>query len=1557
MQHNTLTKLALATTIFSTNLVFASDFTIERVIERATTAEPSVCLVSNKNFDNVSNEKLKSFITLKENEQNVALNLNAYEHNLCFTNLKHGAKYEVLLKKGLTTDTDSLTNDLTYSFDVSDSSKFLSLENGTIIPTSSKEQSISFETINLDKVHVRVYAISDKRPDVLTEFLNFNNNRYRLSQLINKSGTIVYEADLDIKNVKNEKVVSTIDLKDFIKTQKSNLFIVSIIENDGINNEYDLSDIAYNDSRLIENKYVIATDLSLITYKTENELLVQARSYADAKAQKNTSISLISQSGEVLAEKQSDENGFVSFEKELISGTIGNTPSLIIGKDKEDISIQNLNTSPLYLNANKGNVNLNTTNVLAYTGRDLFRVGEDVNYTAVIRDEKFIAKKDLPFILEIKNPKQSTVVKEKLTTNDSGLINYTYKLNDNALFGNYSFNLYLSDKLIDSHKITVNDFIPAQITLSQDILNGNLSFGQNTIKLNSLFNYGAKASNIATALDVILTPDNNPIEGYEEYFFGINEVDANNNLQQERLSFNSTSDKDGISTFNIAINKKPYPIKAKLNYSCFDTQNQNVTLNKEASVLFDKDLIGIKETKKDNGSVAFNLISLTPDGNLISQNVSYALYKEQVSYNYVFENGTWQYLRFARKVPVSQGNLLIDNNQDNQDTLSFNNLENGNYILELNGKDTITSYNFYNGFRLDSNDDNTPWTFDLLTDKKLYSKNDNVKLSFNSAVDGFGSLVIKAQGSDKLITKNLDIKKGENVITVDYDEDLYPSAYALLNIYSPYGQNIAINRALGIAYIDFAKENSILKVKAVNDIKKVKANSKVQIPISIENSDGKDVYVEAHLIDVGILNLLTSKSSNLNNFIQRRIPFSLNLFDTYNRLIASKVASQNEGYGEMLMNAGMSIDALKAMPTKSYALYSGIVKAENGNATLSFDIPNFYGALKLSVNAFSEDKLGSYENKIVVSDNATTSLTLPRYLLENDKAKAKINLHNINFDKANFKINATCSGAISCKVDKETKTITKGNREDFLFDINANALGVGSVSYEVSAENYKFSDTVDIEVKENYLNSFDFYTKALKQGEKTVVQFNKQFKEDAKVYASVNALPYINDAIYDKVYKGFTICLDDYLAKLDALLTLDKKEDGSLITDLIDKVLTYQDGLGNFTDAGPYSSNYYKTLYAYDVLTKARNLGFNVPDYAYDNCYKFLINNQNNFNNIDLSYFYYLMSQKEAINIANLRYLFDDQDLISPFSYALMYVTFNNLGDFNRAKVAEDRMMIAFENYQKALEKFYNINSKRDYWQLLSEISKFNNDFATTMNYDVLFAIKAAIETKNLALIDELITFLDVNELTSSFTSMQTIASAINAQKLMPNGKEITLNNNEFTCNEKECLLFASIYGKEKAMPENSSNGIKIEKVYYDKDGNVLDTTKDLKLNDEIVVTLKLQSSLSNKGQTLVEDIIPACFEYERNIFPNNEKQFSFAKQSATDIETIKANSKISFNISNSFNAYNQFDEKDDTIYISYLLRVSALGTYNLTESSAILLDKPSANSRFSVKGTINTNL
>lgn len=1343
-------------------------------------------------------------------------------------NLKQGLK----LTSGKT-----LSADVNVPFAISDAQAQIKLPYNMILPKNNTNNSFVIETLNQPSFKLNIYRLSTRSLNDLDlyELLNSNITNYSLVSLLNSNARLVCSKTFDLssgkpveikeqddisvfttqntatkanktsldklnsktsapadttisqsleqkialykslpENLRNQPIKTEIKLSDFVEENDDGIYLIlaadSRIDISNHNNLY-----SYNTGALpLTAKLLMFTDLGLTTYKSADGLLANVRSLTGAGNISGVKIELIAANNEILASGFTDDTGTVRFGKEVISGENALRPIALIARTSKDVYSMDLRSSPLYIEGNQNKIkSVDGFETFAYTDRGIYRPGEVVHYTSLVRNTNLQAL-DAPLTLTVYNHQGNEVERVLLNDSKSGGYEYDFKIAKGSGLGSYRAVLSLGKKQLAVTKFAVSSMVPLQI--NSEIINddGMISIdAPYTFKSRTNFNYGSNAANLSGQFTITRSPDLNPIisptathaDSIKGFHFGADEREQSSLTKSDQF-YSLRTDVEGILQQQVSFKSEEYPQKITVTSQVFDTNGQPATATRTYKLSFNRPLIGIKQLPANDG-VSFALCSYLQDGSTFPQDVKYYLYKEFTDYNFVLDNGVWKYVTFKSKKLVGQGQAKIDNQNLNQ-ALIKTKLDDGNYFIELKSDKSYTAYAFSKGFS-SSNQADTPDTIQVFADKKLYSAGENAVLSFDSPFNGFANLVVGRQTISSF--KTFSVKRGRNTIKVPLNDELFPQGHVLLSLYAPMtGQNTATVRVIGTADLNMDLSSHEIEINASMP-ETIKPESTLTVKLQAIPTDPKaqlkEPYAKLTLVDNGILQLTNFQSPDPNKVLTQDRIFNVQMFDAYGYIMQDP-KQQGQGYGataeglfDMQMNG--SATALFDTPIKSTALASKIVPLDSqGQAQVDFEIPQFSGSLKLMAVAWDQDKTGSTQKDITVHDQAVASLGLPRFLNLDDEAMVRLNLHNLKSTDPNFKIDVSCSGALQCS-QQSVLNLKAGARNDVFFKLKGLEQGTGKISLKVMNKEFNYDQDYQLTVTSPRLPMFNTQSYYIEPNSSVNLDLSKDYTNIQGAMVSSSALPNVNPDILVRQINSFNWDLQDQIAALEGMLLYGSRLLEDITTqvaaqsnsnnnggvkpinsgakhnpefymakyrsqaELNDAIQELVDRVSAQLNASMMDNNDFNQVYATDVLLKASAQGFNVNLSVLERQFEQLRKMSNNFGNYSIgSYANAVLSRIESINPASLRYSLDERALTQPLQLAYLAQALEQIGDHNRAANALDQAITNLLAWQQGEQELNQEKDQNKRQELINNLNKFRFN-STSLIHDAYVVLDTCL--------------------------------------------------------------------------------------------------------------------------------------------------------------------------------------------------------------------------------------
>ncbi len=1547
-----ITKIALAVSIAlsGSTLVYAANgnLAVQRVINsQGTATNAKACIVMSNDLTGTA-DTVAPYVDVKNLETGITTKSGVVldGRSICLTDLEYGTNYEISLKKGLTVSGATLNSDYSTKFKTPDGSSYFTLLPGNLI-SSQGEHQVAIETVNYPEYKVMLFRESKDDLTSYWDWSNFYDSDYLYSILsgIREHSTFVGSKNFTVKGEKNKKQISFVNLDDFAGKLPSGLYKIVVTSAKAPDCDKSLTCLDQYDSGEgsfpVALKRIVISDLGVTAYQGSSFVDVAVRSLASGKPISGAKASLISHSNEVLATVTTDDNGYAKFSYESMSGTNSREPLLVKVVKNDDFYAVDLRKGSLSFDDVDFTYLSNTVNphynVYSYFNRSMVRPGEKVFYEAIVRNQQLSAADLKTLKLMIYRP--GGVLFREVTLNNprAGAFGYEFEFDKNSSEGSWRFDLgFDQNNVISTNKVNVSSFVP-------DSIETKLSFDKEIVTLkdaltiSTKYLYGAPAGGISISGNLYVYPDHHPVAKYKDYYFG---PDSDKDYQV-RGSYDyapGLTGSDGLHTYTFSgIKTYDYPSRLEFGVNFTDPNSQVTRKEISTKLEFVGPMIGVKiEGDKVNlRQQKLHVILSDQQGKLYTGKVNYRLYRQDVSYQYIYKDGVWSYFRNVSRTPVKAGDVDV---KDDLSTVINQELDFGNYILELEGAGAVaTTTTFYAGSKA-FQDPSRPERIELFTNQKTYKAGDKLEIEFDSPYDGYADLMIDS--SNDLF--HFEVKKGHNRVDTKLPSSFVKGGYALLSTYaSEANKYLGAVRSVGIAYLTFSDDDKLLKVSS--DLpESVKPNTGLDINIKVDGADS-DTYVTATLIDEGILKVSKQKPSQPENYIYNNRDFTTRVFDDYGYIMRSP-SHTGQGYGDD--DEGGSY-VLSNITDNLMSYYTQDVKVNDGVATVHFDLKDLSSTAKLSVSAWSKDRLGSLDQTLVVKDNTVSKVNLPNYLHNGDVINASLLIYNLKQDSSGYTYTVTCSGAMSCNLSGKID-VKAGQESSIPLDVKAESVGEGFVDIKVEGPDYNFATRKSYEVLTPYAHMTENKIAVLKGSEQKNIALNSIFDNSALATISYGKLPVSDAKAIVKELMGTSLygSIDNAaagLAALDLLATLEKdpNADKEYINTLADYIRARVSAVSMFLGSNCdylnesfFQDGENRYAFAYDsiFLVKASRAGFNVTNKLVDQLYtalqRQLTSEHDNVTALTLSS---LMLMGENV-LSNAIYSFDNMQgkTEKPLEALALYAEiFKAYGD-------ETRMNIALKEGQKiASDVFKKLsNNEKTAAQILAKyasISKALPYGVNTYAHDLLSLIRAKVRCGSSDGLDELFSYLS-----AEITDAPAVKAVLVELSSLPEAKASVTqdgikvsSNNIAVANPGAEPAVASISVSGDTIAQSFTPVVNVYQEFYGADGKEIRGPVNIKLGEDLLVVQRIVFGAEYSGIYNYNVKLPANTSFVK--FMDNN---SLAKKYPS-LKNLKLN--YSFRTAGDTGIY--FSDsvyKSKSIVLAYVIKGSHKGT------SAPLMNKGS---------------
>jgi len=1488
--------------------------------------------------------------------------VSAQGRQLCIGGLTHGERYQVKLRDGLPAKLDdALSKTAALAIYVKDRPASVRLSARSYVLPRVGQSGIPVTTVNTAKVAIEIYRVGDRglAGQVVDGTLSRQIGQWEIGRLQQRLGEKIYEGSLATRVERNKAVTTAIPVNEAVPQIKPGVYALIARP----------ANATARRSRDAATQWFIVSDLGLTTVKGDDGLHTFVRSLQTAAPSDGVELRLIARNNEVLATAKTDGNGYAHIDAGAIGGEGGLAPAVLMAQaSNSDFAFLDLTANAFDLTDRgvKGRNAPGPIDAFVYTDRGVYRPGDTVHASALIRLADGKAS-PTPVTLIVARPDGVAFTQTVLTDAGAGGRSVPLALPQDAMTGTWRIRVHIDPKqpAIAQTAVLVEDFLPERLALNLDAKTPQIAPSQPyAVTLAARYLYGAKARDLAVEGEVIVKPVATDSE-HAGYRFGL--ADRFVSPTRAPLETNARTDDDGRATVSFTLPPIPRtakPLQAKLLVRLREPGGRTIERSVSRPVATGLPRLGVKPLFDDDrigeGAPArFKVIALDAAGKTAPRDsISWQVLRLDRVWQWYKRKGSWTYDSAVVTRKVAAGSLNVDGTSPGR---IHEMLEPGRYRLELtatqaNGKPLKTTYVFASGW-YQSNEADSPEVLDVALDKPSYKPGETAVVRVATRLGGRATVAVL---NDRLLaTKVVDVGPGNSEIPVQVGEqDWGAGAYATVILHRPMdaARKRMPSRAIGLAWIARDPSDRTLTVELAAP-QKTRSDREVTVPIKIDGADGQPAYVTLAAVDIGILNLTRFKTPSPGAHFHAQTRLGVELRDLYGRLIDGMRSESGPLRSGGDFDAGLAMQSAPPV-SRTVALFSGIVPVgSDGTANVTFEMPQFNGAVRLMAVAWTGTKTGHASQDMIVRDPVALTIATPRFLTLGDTAEALFDIHNIEGPAGEYTITITADS------DGQPVETLAGGRHMLKADarkrvpvkLSPKAVGPTTLTATITGPNgVAVSRSLSLDVLAPGRDRRQVNVSTLAPGQSLSINDDQlrgfvpgtaQVAISAGTGAAVNVPALL--AALDRYPYG---CTEQTISKTLPLLyanalakTAGLKTDADIenrIEAAIARVLARQDSAGGFGIWGPSSADMWLTAYAGDFLTRAGESGRHVAQGAFRQTLDRLANHVAYQQSVikggaDLAYALYVLARNGRAPAGELRYFTETklEAFTTPLAKAHLAAALAMIGDKDRARRTFDAAFAAIsaaQHSQAARSDFGSRLRDRAAVVALAAETGFVGAPGTSAN-----GLAQAVSARGRTSTQEQVWLI---------LAAQALTTQSAAQRLSVNGQphqgalrttlsRHDLNGTDWTVTNTgprptDVAVTTTGAGRKPAAPQQ--NGFTVARSAYTLDGVPVGlagpdgTGVEQNTRLVMVVTVKAQQ----RGRVLVVDRLPAGFEIDnpRLVDGDTIKALPWLKPKIRPDHTEFRDDRFvaSFNLLNAKAVANGHD-----ITVAYMVRAVTPGTFS----------------------------
>ncbi|MBD9376697.1 alpha-2-macroglobulin [Pseudoxanthomonas sp. PXM04] len=1090
---------------------------------------------------------------------------------------------------------------------------------GSVLP-ARESRGLPVVSINVKEVDVEFLRVNEKSlPKFFSEYQRGGrrgswdlDSDYGDSTPIAQLAEPVYVNRFLLGGKPNERLLTYLPIQDIKELQEPGLYFAVMKRTGKFAGDF-------------ETAFFTVSDLGLHTRAYKDKLFVHTASLRDGAAVGGVELRVLDAKGETFLTGKTDSNGNALLKYTLDAGHV------LIARRGQDVSMLPFNQPALDLSefAVAGREQA-WFDVFAWSGRDLYRPGETVRLSALLRDFDGRPVKAQPIFLRLKQPDGKTFRETRLQPGEQGYFNFEQVIPQEAPTGRWQVEFRTdpaSKEAVQGMTLRIEEFLPERMKLDLD------STGQATLKpgqplqlqATAAYLYGAPAAGNRFTARLAVAVEQHPVEALPGYFFGDPTVEL---PKEAKDVVDAKFDDKGVYREAIALpaEVKPVtPVAAVVSGSVYETGGRTVTRTLKRVMWPANALVGVRPLFDDkdgadaNSNAGFEIMRVDAAGKpQPGKGLKATLVREHRDYHWNYdEDGGWDY-DFTRRFENLETKVI-----DAGATAARIDypVEWGEYRLDVfdPASGLTTRYPFRAGWSWDDQNrglDARPDKVKLALDKTGYKAGDTLQVTLTPPHPGKGLLMVEADRM--LYVQEIDAKPGSRFsipVTQDWERhDVYITALVFRGGSAP--SKITPARAVGVAHVPMDRKARRVAVGLAVP-KQMRPEQELPVTVSVPELAGKAAHVTVSAVDVGILNItrFPVPDANAQFFAQRRL--GVDAYDIYGRVIESFEG----GSAKIRFGGDMALTALPQAkrPTsrvQTVDLFAGPVKLDaKGNARIRLKVPDFNGTLRVSALVYSDERYGNRDRETLVRAPIVAEASLPRVLAPGDRSMVTLDVQNFTGKPGEFSVRVDGEGPLSIGESARSAKLSTDAKTTLSFPITAGeGYTTAKVRVRVDGNGFKVDRRYDLPVRAGWpavLRSRTLVLDSMAPVEMGAGLADGLMAGSVNARMLVSALPpipfasalqgaleYPYGCAEQTTSKGYAALeLDDATAKSLGVGGLDAKKRRERMEGAFGRLASMQVANGHFSMWGDDGYvNPGLTPYVVEFLLDAREGGFAVPD-------------------------------------------------------------------------------------------------------------------------------------------------------------------------------------------------------------------------------------------------------------------------------------------------------------------------------------------------------------------------
>ena len=864
-------------------------------------------------------------------------------------------------------------------------------------------------------------------------------------------------------------------------------------------------------------------------------------------------------------------------------------------------------------------------NGIIYGERGVWRPGDSLFLTFVLRDRQQTLPAGHPVVMELYNPQQQ--MEKRLVTHQgkNGFYSFKTKTSRNAPTGTWRAKVKVGGSEFE-RSLRIETVKPNRLKVHLDFEHEILTSEVREATLSSRWLHGAPAPGLKADVELSLSAGSTQFDRYPDYqfddpsreYYGSEQMIFEGNLNEE-------SQAQVPLEWEIDQDQAPGMLNASFKVRVFEKGGDFSVNRMQKKYSPYKGYVGVKvpEGKGWNGALYSNESHLIPIAAVNEEGQPVTRRKVKVEVYSVSWRWWWEqsgdrnlsrYVRNKNAYLIQEGTVDVINGEGNYE-LKFDRNYYGRKFIRVIDPETGHSagQSFYVTYRgwWDNSNGSSPGGAEMLTfntSKDQYAVGETVQVEVPSAREG--RILVSIESGSKIVkTYWHELREDANTIEFEATSAMAPNVYVHLSLLQPHDQvhNDRPLRLYGVQPVSIENPDTRLEPQ-IEMPPKLAPEEKFTVRVS--EKENREMTYTLAVVDDGLLDLTHYKTPYLWSHFYAKQALRIHTWDMYKYVMGAYTGKMAGllavGGDDYIAKSGGS----KANRFKPVVMYKGPFTLKKGSNEHTFTMPNYVGSVRVMVVAGQDGAYGSNEKSVPVKKPLMALATLPRVAGPGETLELPVTLFAMEPTVKNVKVQLQTNGLLTSAdgVTTQKVTFTEVGDKVVRFKLKAaQKLGVATVNIVATSGSKRATYQVEMDVRASNPRITEVQDTLLRGGQSLSMQYTPVGMQGTnRATLEVSALP----ALHLEKRLQFLIryphgCIEQttssvfpqlFLSKLLEMEPAQKSEIEQNVRAALNRYLKFQTAAGGFAYwPGNSGANEWGTNYAGHFMLEAQKLGYTLP--------------------------------------------------------------------------------------------------------------------------------------------------------------------------------------------------------------------------------------------------------------------------------------------------------------------------------------------------------------------------